>query len=104
MSSPPWITKRKKAGTNWSGITFYQSKQWRRLRTEHLTRQPLCVMCEHEGKLTDCTRKYIGVVDHIIPIMKGGKALDPNNLQTLCKEHHRVKTLKENINDEYRLA
>ena len=33
--------------------------------------------------------------DHIIPIHKGGAGLDPNNLQVICVDCHKVKTIEE---------
>jgi 5-methylcytosine-specific restriction endonuclease McrA len=33
--------------------------------------------------------------DHIIPVHKGGGGCGLENFQTLCKEHHLVKTIRE---------
>ena len=58
--------------------------RWR-IRSKHfLQRNPLCVMCEAEGKLT-----VASVVDHIVP-HKGDPVLfnDVRNWQPLCKAHH----------------
>lgn len=33
--------------------------------------------------------------DHIVPIHKGGKGIDPSNLQTICTSCHRRKTADE---------
>lgn len=65
--------------------------RWRRYRLMYLRRNPLCVMCEDEGKLTPAT-----VVDHITP-HKGNYELfwDETNHQSLCAHHHNVKTAKE---------
>jgi 5-methylcytosine-specific restriction endonuclease McrA len=91
---PPWI-KRNKAHDNWSGSPFYVSKAWRKLRAYHISMYPLCVECLKEKKLTDCSAKGAGVVDHIQPIRLGGEALDVGNLQTLCNKHHAAKTARE---------
>ena len=58
--------------------------QWRKQRVYFLQRNPLCVMCQSEGKVTQAT-----VVDHIEP-HKGDERLfwDINNWQSLCKRHH----------------
>ena len=58
--------------------------RWR-IRSKHfLQRNPLCVMCEKEGKLTVAT-----IVDHIRP-HRGDPVLfnDVRNWQPLCKAHH----------------
>jgi 5-methylcytosine-specific restriction protein A len=34
-------------------------------------------------------------IDHIKPISEGGEPLDIDNLQTLCKECHAIKTGRE---------
>ena len=31
-------------------------------------------------------------LDHIKPTSKGGKLMDPANVQPLCRAHHRAKT------------
>ncbi|WP_319022541.1 HNH endonuclease signature motif containing protein [Oceanobacillus oncorhynchi] len=56
-----------------------------------LRRNPLCVHCEREGKLTPANE-----VDHIVP-HKGNQKLfwDINNWQGLCKTCHSIKTNKE---------
>lgn len=59
-------------------------------RTKWLTLHPLCVECEHEGKVTAGQ-----VVDHIIPLWNGGVDDYEENGQTLCHAHHEVKTTAE---------
>jgi len=61
---------------------------WKKIRAQHLREHPLCCQCQVEGKLTTAT-----VVDHIKD-HKGDHALffDTNNLQSLCKRHHDIKT------------
>lgn len=63
---------------------LYNRKAWKELRLDHLAKEPLCVFCLKEGKLTPAT-----VVDHI-QAHKGDIRLffDPDNLQSLCKLHH----------------
>lgn len=67
------------------------SHKWALYRKRFLSRSPLCVICEREGKITPAT-----VVDHIKP-HKGDQALfwDTSNHQSLCKRHHDIKTAKE---------
>lgn len=61
----------------------YDSR-WDKARRTFLSRHPLCVMCEREGRVTAAT-----VVDHIIP-HRGDQKLfwDTGNWQSLCKPHH----------------
>lgn len=63
---------------------LYNRKTWKQLRLDHLSKEPLCVFCQRDGKLTPAT-----VVDHI-KAHKGNLDLffDANNLQSLCKLHH----------------
>ena len=70
--------------------SFYNSNAWRKLRARFLIEHPFCVECRKQGKLTKAT-----VVDHIIPIRKGGPTLDEDNLQPLCSSCHSVKSISE---------
>ena len=66
-------------------------KRWEKTRRQFLARNPLCVECEKEGRLTPAK-----VVDHVIP-HKGDKNLfwdSENNWQSLCEYHHNVKTAR----------
>ena len=70
----------------------YNTGAWRRLRLEHLQREPLCRMCEARGVVRSGSH-----VDHI-KAHKGDNALafDPGNLQTLCVTcHNAVKQALE---------
>jgi len=60
------------------------NSRWEKARKTYLMRNPLCVMCQKEGRVTAAT-----VVDHIRP-HKGDSALfwDTDNWQSLCKPHH----------------
>lgn len=71
---------------------LYNSALWKRLRLAQLTRDPICVYCERQGRIEIAT-----VVDHIKP-HKGDEILfyNPSNLQSLCKQHHdSTKALEE---------
>ena len=88
----PWSHQAKKDWGKPKKVTdrFYLSPRWKHTRLMHLSKQPLCVMCQVMGVVT------LGeIVDHIIPRSKGGADLDPTNLQTLCKRHHNIKTKRE---------
>lgn len=77
---------------------LYSRKAWKQLRLDHLVKEPLCVYCQREGKITPAT-----VVDHI-KAHKGDLSLfyDPCNLQSLCKVHHdssKQKAETKNVNE-----
>ena len=67
------------------------SKRWKQLRAWKLERNPLCELCEAEGKVSAAVD-----VHHIDPI-EGSMSLqemearcfNPNNLQCLCIPCHR---------------
>ena len=40
-------------------------------------------------------RAYRPMVDHIVPINKGGAPLDMDNLQSLCSHCHAAKTARD---------
>jgi 5-methylcytosine-specific restriction protein A len=58
------------------------------LRAQQLKKEPLCRDCLRDGRLSDAT-----IADHIVP-HRGNEELfyDPDNLQSLCKLHHDMKT------------
>ena len=69
----------------------YTSKEWKLVRKQVLERDEYqCVMCRAEGKVEAAKD-----VDHIVPLFKGGAALDPSNLQGLCRACHRLKTAED---------
>ena len=63
-------------------------KAWRRVRLHVL---------ERDGhRCADCGRAGRFEVDHVKPLHHGGAALDPDNLQALCRSCHFHKTAQEN--------
>ena len=58
-------------------------------RERWLRAHPLCVSCEARGALAEATE-----LDHITPLSRGG-AEDDENLQSLCKKCHHLKSLTE---------
>ena len=63
---------------------------WEKTRKQILVRDDhLCQVCLNQGKLTPGNE-----VDHIIPKAKGGTD-DQDNLQTICTDCHKQKTIKE---------
>lgn len=67
------------------GNPFYSSSEWRRKRREYLKEHPFCVRCGRPAV----------IVDHIVPIRKGGEPLDDGNLQSLCWPCHSRKSVEE---------
>ena len=78
--------------------SIYNSKEWKQLREAKLTAQPLCEMCQEEGRKQGVKRGYVRsatCVHHIVPIETATSmdemrqlAFDWNNLQSLCRPCH----------------
>jgi 5-methylcytosine-specific restriction enzyme A len=62
-------------------------RHWRRLQVAYLSANPLCVMCQSIGFVTEAK-----LVDHMTPIVAGGAVLDTANLQSLCVRCHAIKS------------
>jgi 5-methylcytosine-specific restriction endonuclease McrA len=75
---------------------FYKSSAWVYARTRQLMREP---NCQAPGCGQSATR-----VDHILNRAEGGADLVPENLQSMCEEHHRRKTLAESHRGAKRAA
>jgi 5-methylcytosine-specific restriction endonuclease McrA len=73
---------------------FYQSDPWKIARDEHLREEPNCRVCDQPATH----------VDHIVPIAEGGADLDPANLRSICRQHHKSKTLDESHRGHKRAA
>jgi 5-methylcytosine-specific restriction endonuclease McrA len=69
---------------------IYRRAPWRTLRARILADEPYCRLCAQQERITDAT-----MVDHIIPIEKGGAPLDPANCQPLCNRCHAIKSAKD---------
>lgn len=67
-------------------------REWRdRVRIQQLIDFPNCRVCEDErGALIDAVQ-----VDHKVPLEVGGAPFDPENLQSLCKRCHVIKSAEE---------
>jgi 5-methylcytosine-specific restriction endonuclease McrA len=69
----------------------YTTQRWQRLRRHKLREHPLCEYCLNVGKLEVAT-----VVDHIVPISRGGDPYPPlDHLMSCCASHHNQKTRAE---------
>lgn len=90
-TSRPWLPKRKPfEGYRHHNTEFYQSTAWRKLRAVKLEQEPMCEECLQAGRITPAQ-----MVDHIVPINKGGAGLDMDNLQSLCNACHARKSAKD---------
>ena len=83
-------TKQNKQYSQGSAGNFYSSSAWIKLRNLKRLLNPLCEHCLKLGLLIP----YY-VIDHIKPISEAGEPLNLDNLQTLCKQCHAIKTGKE---------
>ncbi|CAB3924930.1 HNH endonuclease [Achromobacter ruhlandii] len=70
MSSQPWSA-------------WYKTWRWQKLRERHLRANPLCVMCQAEGRVTEAK-----VCDHIEPHKGDPEKFWNGPFQSLCKAHH----------------
>jgi 5-methylcytosine-specific restriction protein A len=59
------------------------------MREALFTRQPLCVICQAQGRVRLATQR-----DHTIPLAEGG-ADDDSNVQGLCEPCHDAKSRAE---------
>lgn len=87
-----YLKDKNRAFTNIdkSNASFYNSRQWRKLRLMILQREPLCKECEKKNRFVSAV-----VVDHILPINKGGAKLSLDNLQGLCTTCHNRKSARD---------
>lgn len=74
-------------------IRLINSKRWRDCRERQLRQQPLCEVCNKEGRI-----RLAEEVHHITPIESMSDAIsmerlayDPDNLMSVCREcHHKI--------------
>lgn len=69
---------------------YYNTSQWKKLRSAYLMEHPLCEMCLKEGKTTPTQE-----IHHIKEILSGADDLERkdlafnySNLMALCEYHH----------------
>ena len=72
---------------------LYQTTKWRKIRSDYLLRNPLCVMCRQDGLYTPAS-----VCDHIDPHKGNETKFYSGPFQALCKTHHDSTKARE----EYR--
>lgn len=63
-----------------------RGRKLQRIRAEHFSANPLCVMCAAQGRVSTATE-----LDHIIALTNGGTN-DDSNYQGLCYACHEIKT------------
>ena len=66
---------------------FYLSTGWRRFRDWYIRKNPLCELCQKEGRIVPAT-----LVDHIAELKDLGAPYDEGNVQSLCASCHAKKT------------
>lgn len=86
----PWVQERKPFERENSNSDFYNSRVWRKTRKRFLEQNPLCVECAEVGDVVVAT-----VLDHIVPINRGGEKLNESNFQAMCAAHHNAKSARE---------
>jgi 5-methylcytosine-specific restriction protein A len=59
------------------------------LRSRLLRANPLCVLCQRDGRVSVAT-----VLDHVVALTNGGDYSDAN-MQGLCKPCHELKTRQD---------
>lgn len=62
---------------------WYTHSRWRRIRAEHLRREPLCRFCGDKGRVTEAT-----VVDHATPHRGDKGRFFSGPFISLCKTCH----------------
>ena len=74
-------------GINRGNQSLYNDSKWRKYSLSLRKKNPLCSICLEQGRTTPCA-----VVDHIIPIDKGGSFWDKDNHRCLCHKCHNKKS------------
>ena len=64
-----------------------RTAEYRRWRARYLVAHPLCVACVGNGRTVAAQE-----LDHIRRREWGGALMDPENVQGLCRAHHRRKS------------
>jgi 5-methylcytosine-specific restriction protein A len=85
-----YVPEYKAFERNNDNSDFYNSWPWRKAAKRFKDNNPICVECDKIGIVTK-----VKVVDHILPINKGGERLDEANFQSLCESCHNKKSASE---------
>ena len=85
-----YVPERKAFERETDNSEFYNSWPWRKAAKRYRLANPLCFECEKNDIVTP-----VKVVDHIIPINRGGDKLNEKNFQSLCESCHNRKSSSE---------
>jgi 5-methylcytosine-specific restriction protein A len=69
---------------------WYQTPEWKRIRAAQLLKEPWCIECKKEGRMTVATD-----VDHIERHQGDKQKFFNGPFQSLCHSHHSSKTIRE---------
>lgn len=87
----PWAPKKQpqpfQRSFENSNQKDYNSKLWRDTSKQNLMDNPLCAVCQADGRT-----KEAALTDHLIPINSGGSFLDSRNHMSMCHGHHNRKS------------
>ena len=70
---------------------LYSTAYWKKQRQIQLSKKPLCQACLLEGKVVQAIH-----IDHVFPHRQDGIKFKINLFQSLCHNHHSLKTQEEN--------
>lgn len=84
--------KRKSRDNRYKWSKYYQDSKWKSLRELKISHQPICEVCEAEGRAVPAEhihhiRRFSSGVDEF---EKYKLLLDYNNLMSLCLSHHKM--------------
>lgn len=65
---------------------LYAQAAWQKIRARQLSKQPLCMKCQYEGKVTAAEH-----VDHVFPHRRDPIKFKVNLFQSLCAACHTIK-------------
>lgn len=80
----PEFRRAKDEGRATAKARGYDAR-WGKVRKAVLSEEPFCRLCSRPSE----------VVDHVLPMRKGGHRFERSNLQALCKSCHDKKTARE---------
>lgn len=84
-----YVPKRRQSAPQWAAPPQIKRRERGKLRRRHCEwyRQ---LVAESGERCANCSAEENLVLDHVMPIAKGGRS-EPGNLQLLCAECNRIK-------------